>query len=150
MKIISLNRKATHNYEILDKFEAGIVLKGDEVKSLRQGSVSMGDSFGVVKDGEIFLLNCYIAPYSHAYEKKDDSRRSRKLLFKRREINRLVGEISRKGLTLVPLKIYFGNRGKVKIEMGLAKHKKLINKKRELKERDISRQASREVKMHIK
>jgi SsrA-binding protein len=150
MKVIATNKKAFHDYEIKEKFEAGIVLTGDEVKSLRQGNVSLVDSFATVYRGEINLINLYIAPYSHAYFKSDQSRRTRKLLLHRREINKLIGDISKKGLTLVPLRIYFNNKGYVKVELGLAKHKKVAGKKRELKERDIKREAEREMKGRLR
>ena len=147
MKIITKNKKAFHDYEILDKMEVGIVLTGGEVKSLRQGNVSLVDSFATLHNGEINLLNCYIAPYSHAYSKSDDTtRRTRTLLLHRREINKLVGDISRKGLTLIPLKMYFNKKGMVKVELGLAKHKKAHSKKRELREKDIKRETERELK----
>lgn len=148
MKIISQNKKAFHDYDILDKYEAGIVLSGDEVKSLRAGNVSMTGSFVTPYQGELNVINLYIAPYSHAYSKADEklARRSRKLLLKKREINKIIGDISRKGITVVPLKMYFTQKGKVKIEIGIAKHKKARDKKRELKERDIARQTHRELK----
>ena len=147
---VATNRKAFYEYEILDRYEAGLVLTGDEVKSLRKGSVNLRDSFAVVKDGELMLLNCYIAPYSHAYTKEDASRRSRKLLLHKREIDHLIGEVSRKGYTLIPLKIYFNKRNKAKVEIGVAKHKKMASRKREIKERELAREASREVKVRIK
>jgi len=150
MKVLALNRKAKHDYLILDTIEAGIVLTGDEVKSLRAGNVSLVDSFAIVHGAEMNHLNCYIAPYSHAYKKKDTSRRTRKLLLHRREINRLIGDISRKGLTLIPLKIYLNERGFIKVALGLAKHKKKAEKKRELRERDIKRETEREMKIRIK
>ncbi len=150
MKIITVNKKAYHNYEIFEKYEAGIVLTGNEVKSLRQGNVSLVDAFATVHNGEITLINCSIAPYSHAYEKVDKSRRTRKLLLHKKEINKLIGDISRKGLTLIPLRMYFGGKGLVKVELGLAKHKKAVSKKRELRERDIKRQTEREMKIKIK
>jgi SsrA-binding protein len=152
VKIVVKNKRAFHEYEIKDKIDAGIVLTGDEVKSLRAGNVSLADSYATIYKGEVMLLNCYIAPYSHAYKKdqeeglEDPSRRSRKLLLHRKEINKLVGAISRKGLTVVPLKMYFSSRGYVKVELGIAKHKKLVDKKRQLKERDIKREAEREIK----
>ena len=149
MKIITKNKRAFFDYEIKDTYEAGIVLTGDEVKSLRAGNVSLNDAFANVHSGELNLVNCYIAPYSHSYVKGDDTRRTRKLLVHRREINKLVGDISRKGLTMVPLKIYFNSRGYIKIELGLAKHKKAVGKKRELRERDLKREASREIKMKL-
>ncbi len=145
MKIITTNKKAFHNYEIKDKIEAGIALTGDEVKSLRQGNVSLVDAFATIHGGEINLINCYIASYSHAYSKTDKTRRTRKLLLHKREIHKLIGEVSIKGLTLVPLKMYF-SKGFVKVELGLAKHKKAVSKKRELREKDIKRQAEREIK----
>lgn len=149
MKIISKNKKAFHNYEIIYSIEAGIVLTGDEVKSLRQGNISLVDAYATIHNGEITLLNCYIGPYSHAYTKTEDkTRRTRKLLLHRKEINKLVGEVSQKGLTLVPLKIYF-SKGLVKLEIGIAKHKKATSKKRELREKDILRQTKRETKYKI-
>ena len=150
MKIIVYNKRARHDYEILDTFEAGIVLNGDEIKSLRQGNVSLVDAYATIHGGEIQLLNCYISPYSHAYSKIDTSRRSRKLLLHKREINKLVGDISRKGLTVVPLKLYFNKRGFVKVELGLARHKKARDKRKELRERDIKREAEREIKIRVK
>ena len=149
MKIIAKNKRAFFDYEIVDHFEAGVVLTGDEVKSLRQGNVALVDSYAVVSQGEISLLNCYIASYSHSYSKEENSSRSRKLLLHRKEIDKLIGDISKKGLTLIPLKIYLNNKGLVKIELGLGKHKKAAGKKKELKEKDILRQAKREVKYNI-
>ncbi|MBD3272795.1 SsrA-binding protein SmpB [Candidatus Dependentiae bacterium] len=150
MKIITKNKKAFHNYDIKDTLEAGIVLTGDEVKSLRQGNVSLADAYATIHGNEINLINCYIAPYSHAYSKDEDkTRKSRKLLLHRKEINKLIGEVSRKGMTLVPLKMYFSNKGLVKIELGIAKHKKAVSKKRELKEKDILRSTRRETKYKI-
>lgn len=146
MKIIATNKKAFHDYNILSTFEAGIVLAGDEVKSIRNKGVSLMDSYATVYKGEITLLNCYIAPYSHAYSKSDTSRRTRKLLLHRKEINKLIGDISRKGLTLLPLKIYFNEKGYVKIELGLAKHRKQFEKKEKLRERDIARETAREIR----
>lgn len=150
MKIITKNKKAFHDYEIIDKIEAGIALTGDEVKSLRAGNVSLVDSFATVKDGEITLLNCYISPYSHAYSKEDTTRRSRKLLLHRREIDKLIGDVSKKGLTLIPLVLYFSSRGLVKVEIGIAKHKKKVDKRKEIRDRDLKREAAREAKVRIK
>jgi SsrA-binding protein len=150
MKLIATNKRAFHDYEILETIEAGIVLQGNEVKSLRQKHVSLGDSFATIHQGNVVLTNCYIAPYTHAYDKTDTSRQSRKLLLHKKEVNKLIGAISRKGLTLIPLKIYFNDRGYVKIELGLAKHKQAISKKRDLKERDIKREAAREAKIRVR
>lgn len=146
MKIIAQNKKAFFDYEILDRIEAGIVLTGDEVKSIRAGHISLMGSFATVHNGEIFLLNANITPYSKAYEKRDDqATRTRKLLLHKKEVARMIGDISRKGITVVPLRIYFNKRNIVKVELGLAKHKKAENKKQLLKERDLDREARREV-----
>ena len=147
MKIITQNKKAFFDYEVLDSIETGIVLTGDEVKSLRAGHISLPGSFGNIHNGELFIINCHIAPYSHSYSKSDEhTRRSRKLLVHRRELNRIIGEVSQKGVTLVPLKLYFNNRGKVKVDLGICKHKKARVQKEEIKERDIQRQTRRELK----
>lgn len=148
MKIVAENRKARFDYEILDTVEAGIELRGDEVKSIRNNSASLADSYAIVSKGQILLLNCYIAPYSHAYKQGDEdtTRRSRKLLLHKREISRMIGEVSRKGLTLIPLKMYFNERGFCKLQLGLAKHKKSIDKKRELREKDIKRETQRAIR----
>jgi SsrA-binding protein len=147
MKIIIKNKKAFHDYEVLDKIEAGIVLTGDEVKSIRAGHINLTGSFANIHQGELFMVNCHISPYDKAYSKDEDAaRRSRKLLVHKRELNKLIGDISRKGLTVVPLVIYFNARSKVKVELGLCKHRKAAGKKQMLKERDIKRETSREMK----
>ena len=150
MKIITKNKKAYFNYEIKSTFEAGVVLTGDEVKSIRQNNISLGDAFATVHDGQINLINCYIAPYSHSFSKTEEAKRSRRLLLKKREINKLIGDISKKGLTLVPLKVYINARGYIKIELGLAKHKKAFDKKKQIRDRDLKREASREIKQQVK
>ena len=150
MKIIATNKKAFFDYEILDTIEAGMVLIGDEVKSIRAKQVSLSESFATIYQGEVTLINCHIAPYSHAYSKDEQaSRRTRKLLLHKKEINRMIGDISRKGLTMIPLKIYFNAKGYIKIELGIAKHKKAHDKKKTLKERDIKRETMREIKQRI-
>jgi SsrA-binding protein len=149
MKIIAVNKKVYFDYEVLDTIEAGIVLSGDEVKSIRAKHISLADAFATIYQGEMTLINCHIAPYSHAYTKADQSRRTRKLLLHKKEINRLIGDISRKGLTIVPLKIYFNERGFIKIEIGVAKHKKAHDKKKTLKERDIKRETMREIRQRF-
>ena len=146
MKLITTNKRAYHDYEILETIQAGIVLIGDEVKSIRKKNVSINDAFATIHDGQPSLLNCHIAPYSHAFSKSDNSRRTRRLLLTKHEINKLVGAISRKGLTIIPLKMYISDRGFVKLELGLAKSKKNIDKKQDLKERDIKRETNRENK----
>ena len=152
MKIITQNKKAYHDYSVLDTIEAGIVLTGGEVKSLRGGLVNLVGAFGTIYNHELMMINCYIGEYSHAYEKStvDHSRRTRKLLVHARELDKLVGEISRKGITLVPLKLYFNDRRKIKVELGLCKHKKAHERKEEIKERDIARETRREIKDKIR
>ena len=145
--IIATNKKAFHDYTIEETYEAGIALRGDEVKSVRAKQVVIGDAFATVHNGELMLINCTITGYSHAYNKEDKSRQTRKLLLNRKEITRIIGAISRKGLTVIPLKMYINDRGYVKIELGLAKHKKAIDKKATLRERDIKRETLRDAKV---
>lgn len=150
MSLITKNKKAYFDYNILETIEAGIVLTGDEVKSLRSGTVNLTGSFAVVTQGELFLLNCTIGSYSHAYQKKEENTtRSRKLLVHKKELNKLIGEISQKGITLVPLKLYFKN-GRIKVEIALAKHKKAEGKKQHLKEQDIKRETAKELKKNFR
>lgn len=147
MKIIIQNKKALFDYEILYTVEAGIVLTGDEVKSLRGNRGSLNGSFATVKGTELFLLNCNIPTYSHAYQKDEDAAtRTRKLLLNRGELNKLLGEISKKGMTIIPLKLYFNSKGLVKVELGVGRHRKAHDKKELLKERDIARETRREMK----
>ncbi len=148
MKIITQNKKAFFDYDVLETVEAGISLTGDEVKSLRAGAVNLVGAFVTPHGGRLSMINAYIGAYSHAYQKASDneSRRTRYLLMHRREIHRLIGEISRNGLTLIPLKLYFNKRGFVKVEVGICKHKKAHMKKEVLRERDIKRETQRELK----
>lgn len=147
MKVIAQNKKAFHDYEILDRFEAGIVLTGDEVKSLRAGKASLIGAFATVKSGELYLNNCNITPYDRAFQKKEDeSTRARKLLVHRRELNKLIGEMAQKGVTIVPLMMYFNKKNIAKVELGMGKHKKAANKKQALRERDIKRETERDVR----
>jgi SsrA-binding protein len=147
MKIIAQNKKAFCDYDILEKIEAGIVLTGDEVKSLRAGQVSLIGSFAAIRNGEMTLVNCRIAPYEKAYQKNEEAAvRSRVLLLHKRQILKLLGEIAQKGVTVVPLRFYFNEKSKIKVELGIAKHKKAPDRKKELKERDINRETSRALK----
>ncbi len=147
MKVVAQNKKAYHDYEILNTIEAGIVLSGDEVKSLRAGQVSLKGSYATFHKGELFLINCRISPYAKAFVKDEElATRRRKLLLHKRELMSLIGEIARKGITIVPLKIYFSKRNVAKVELGVAKHKKAPSKKKELKERDIRRETARMLK----
>lgn len=146
MKIIAVNKKGMHDYEVIETIEAGIALIGDEVKSIRAKQVSLQESYVTIHGGEAILLNCNITPYAHAYLKGIDPRRSRKLLLHKKEIMKLIGAISQKGLTIIPLKMYISGKGLIKIEIAISKHKKATDKKRELRERDIKREMEREVK----
>lgn len=151
MKIITQNKKAFFDYEVLDRLETGIVLTGDEVKSIRAGHVSLIGAYAVAQRGELFLINCNVTPYAKAYQKKEElAARTRKLLVHRRELDRLVGDISRKGITLVPLKLYLNERGLIKLELGICKHKKAAGKKEALRERDIKRETARELRGKIR
>ena len=142
---IAQNRKARHDYIIMDKFEAGIVLVGTEVKSLREGRANLRDSFARVEKNEIFLYNCHIAPYSHGNQLNHDPVRTRKLLLNRMEINRLIGKVQQKGFTLVPLKIYF-KKGRAKVEMAFAKGKHTSDKRETLKRKMAEREMQRAMK----
>jgi SsrA-binding protein len=150
MKVLAQNKKAFHDYDILEKIEAGIVLTGDEVKSLRAGNVSLVGAFANIRNGEMMLVNCRIAPYERAYLKDEEAAmRSRVLLLHKRQILKLIGEIAQKGVTVVPLMFYLNDKNKVKVQLGIAKHKKAPSKKKELKERDIKRETSRAMKDHF-
>ena len=146
MRIVATNKKATFNYELLEKFEAGISLRGTEVKSIRQGKVSLKESYAEIKEGEAFLVNCHISPYEYASWFNHDPTRERKLLLHRREIKRLAGKIQEKGLTLVPTKVFFNDKGKVKIEIALAKGKRAYQKREVIRERDRDRELRAELK----
>lgn len=145
MKIVCQNRKAYHDYHIEDAAEAGIALLGTEVKSLREGKANLKDSYVMVKGGEVFLFNCHISPYSHGNIMNHDPLRTRKLLMHREEISRLSGKVAAKGFTLIPLKIYFKDSF-AKVEIGLAKGKKLFEKRDTIKEREARREIERALK----
>jgi len=145
MKAVIRNKRAYHDYFIEDTVEAGIVLQGTEVKSLREGKANLQDSYVAVKDGEVFLLNCHISPYSHGNIANHEPMRTRKLLLSRREIDRLAGRVVRKGYSLVPLKLYFKGPY-AKVEVGLARGKKLFEKRETLKEKEARREIDRAVK----
>ncbi|WP_337266446.1 SsrA-binding protein SmpB [Oryzifoliimicrobium ureilyticus] len=145
-KIVAENRKARFNYEIVDSYEAGLVLKGTEVKSLREGKANIAESYASDENGEMWLINSYLPEYLQANRFNHEPRRRRKLLFSKREINRLRVAISREGMTLVPLKIYFNDKGRAKLELALARGKKLHDKRETEKERDWNRQRSRLLK----
>tara|TARA_B100000424_G_C22929668_1_gene494588 strand:+ start:16 stop:486 length:471 start_codon:yes stop_codon:yes gene_type:complete len=142
LKIISYNRKASFNYFFKDLIEAGIVLKGSEIKSVRQGKVNIAESYAIEKNGEIFLVNSHIPIYKAASYSNHNPYSERKLLFTKKEINKLVGKINEDGLTLVPTKMYF-KKGKAKIEIAVAKGKKMYDKRQTKKTRDWNREKSR-------
>lgn len=140
------NKKALFNYELVEKFEAGIVLLGTEVKSLRERSVNMSDSYASFKkNGELFIVNMHISPYHFGNRNNHEPLRERKLLMKKRELKRLQGKIKEQGLTLIPVKLYFA-RGKVKVELALAKGKKLHDKRETLKRKTLDREMERYIK----
>ncbi len=142
VKPIARNRKAFHDYEILDKLEAGIELRGTEVKSLRNGKVQMADAYARVEDGELFLVGLHISPYEKTAYGNHEPTRKRRLLVHRREIRRLAGKLNERGLTLVPLSLYF-RRGWAMVELGLARGKRQYDKRQDIKRREHQRQIER-------
>jgi len=142
-KMICQNRKARHDYHIITSYEAGLVLRGSEVKSCREGNANLKDSHARIKDGELYLVNTHISPYTYANQLNHDPLRERKLLLHKSEIKKLYGKIKERGLTLIPLKMYFKN-GKVKVEMAIAKGKKTHDKREDIKRKDFAREAEKE------
>lgn len=138
-----VNRKARHEYHLTDDFEAGIMLKGTEVKSLRQGNANLNDAYCIFKDGNLVIKSMYIAEYDHGNINNHETRRDRRLLLKKSELRKIDRKITEKGMTLVPYKIYFSERGFVKIEIWLASGKKAYDKRESIKERDNKRQLDR-------
>ncbi|HEX2868085.1 MAG TPA: SsrA-binding protein SmpB [Ignavibacteriales bacterium] len=144
-KDVAVNRKARHEYSILQTYEAGIVLQGTEVKSIRQGKANLLDSYATLKDGELWLVNSHISVYEQGNINNHDPLRTRKLLLNKSEIRKLIGKVKEKGLTLVPLRLYFKN-GKVKVELALAKGKKVYDKREDIAKRDFKREMERKIK----
>jgi SsrA-binding protein len=144
-KPIATNRKAYHNYEIVDSYEAGMVLTGSEVKSLREGRANLSDAYATVNKGEIFLRNLHISPYENGGYANHDPLRERKVLLHRQEIRKLISKVSEKGYTLIPLKLYF-KTGLAKVLIGLAKGKRQVDRSKDIKERDMKRDLDRQVK----
>lgn len=134
-----LNRKARYDYEVLDKYEAGIVLTGTEIKSIRNGNANLKDSYAVIKNGELYLLNMHISEYKEGNIFNHDENRTRKLLLHKNEIKKIIDKVSIKGLTLVPLRLYF-SKGKAKIELAVARGKHTYDKKETIKQRDLERE----------
>ena len=140
-----LNRKARFNYEIIDTIECGIVLKGTEIKSIRDGKVNIKDSYGIIRDNEVYILNMHISPYENGGVFNHQETRTRKLLLHKKEILKLKNKLELEGFTLIPLKLYFVN-GKAKIELGLCKGKKLYDKREDSKKRDVERELAKKYK----
>ncbi len=142
-RVVAENRKARHNYDIIETFEAGIALEGSEVKSLREGKANIAESYASPEDGELYLINSSIQEYKQANRFNHEERRPRKLLMHKREIARLIGNTEREGMTLVPLKLYFNDRGIAKVQLALAKGRKMHDKREAEKARDWQRQKAR-------
>jgi SsrA-binding protein len=146
---IASNRRARHEYSVLERFEAGLVLQGTEVKSLRAGKVVLRDAYAQPRDGELWLVGATIEPYAQGNRENHDAGRERKLLLKRVEIDRLASRVAEKGLTLVPLRIYF-KQGRAKVEIGLARGKEGIDKRQTIAKRDVQREIDRELKSRLR
>ncbi len=147
IKVVATNRKARHEYEIIETMEAGIALTGTEIKSVREGKVSLKEGFAIIKDGEVWLMDVHIAPYTHGHRDNHDPRRPRKLLLHRREIDRLQGKLQEKGWTLVPLKMYLKNN-RAKVELALVRGKKKYDKRKAIAKRDAERELQRALKRY--
>jgi SsrA-binding protein len=145
-KDITVNRKAFHDYEVLEKHEAGMVLVGSEVKSIREGKVNLKDSYVEIRFQEAFLINAHISQYSNASYNNHEPERERKLLLHKQELLKLDRKVKSRGVSIIPLRMYFTTRGRVKIEIALAKGKRAYDKKQVIKERDIRRDAERELR----
>ena len=141
--MVAHNRRARHDYAILETIEAGIVLQGSEVKTLRRGQVSLNEAYAGEKGGEIFLLNAHIAPWESAASAGHEPKRPRKLLLHRRQVDKLAGAVRREGMTLVPLSLYFNQRGIAKVLLGIAKGKRKVDVRETIKEREWQRQKAR-------
>lgn len=146
MRVITKNRKAYFDYQILESLETGISLMGSEVKSIREGRVSLKESYAEIKDGEVFLLSCHISPYEASNRFNHEPLRERKLLLHRQEIKRLTGKVKERGFTLIPTKILINDKGKIKVEIALAKGKKTYQKREAIRERDREREMQAELK----
>jgi SsrA-binding protein len=146
---VATNRRARHRYQLLERFECGIELLGSEVKSLRQGNAQIGDAYAVIEDGEVWLRGAHVPPYDPASRENHDPDRDRKLLLHRYEIERLTGRAQRKGLTLIPTRIYFKNR-RAKVELALARGKEQRDRRREIRDRDVRREVEREHRQRLR
>lgn len=145
-RAVATNRRARHDYHILESYEAGIVLTGTEVKSVRAGRLNLQDAFARVEGGEVFLYNMHISPYSHGNRWNHEPTRTRKLLLHKAEIRKLIGRVQQQGFTLVPLRVYFNERGRAKVELALAQGKKKWDKRRDIAKREVQREVERAMK----
>ena len=143
VRVAAQNRKARHNYSIEDSLEVGIVLQGSEVKSLREGRATITEAYAAEQGGDLYLINSYIPEYKQAGQFNHEARRPRKLLLHKRQIGKMIGSIQREGMTLVPLKLYFNERGRAKLELGVAKGKRNYDKRESEKKKDWDRQKAR-------
>jgi SsrA-binding protein len=143
VRVAAQNRKARHNYSIEDSLEVGIVLQGSEVKSLREGRATIAEAYATEQGGDLYLINSYIPEYKQAGQFNHEARRPRKLLLHKRQIGKMIGAIQREGMTLVPLKLYFNDRGRAKLELGVAKGKRNYDKRESEKRKDWDRQKAR-------
>ncbi len=150
MKVVATNKPVYFNYEIVETLEAGIALQGSEVKSVRDGRISLKEAYAEIRNGEVFLVNSNISPYEAANIFNHDPKRPRKLLLHRQEIKRLTGKIREKSLTLVPTKVLFNDKGRIKVEIALAKGKKTYQKKEAIKERDLDREMHAALKSRMR
>ncbi|HOT00176.1 MAG TPA: SsrA-binding protein SmpB [Acidobacteriota bacterium] len=146
VKLIARNKKAFHDYEVVEKIEAGLALQGTEVKALREGRINLKDSHAKIRNGEMWLVECHISPYTHGNIHNHDPIRPRKLLLHGSEIRRLIGKVVEKGMTLIPLSVYFNPKGRVKVELGLCRGKKTVDKRRTEQERTEKREIEKIMK----
>ncbi|HNR38850.1 MAG TPA: SsrA-binding protein SmpB [Acidobacteriota bacterium] len=146
IKLIARNKKAFHDYEVVEKIEAGLALQGTEVKALREGRINLKDSHAKIRNGEMWLVECHISPYTHGNIHNHDPIRPRKLLLHGTEIRRLIGKVTEKGMTLIPLSVYFNPKGRVKVELGLCRGKKTVDKRRTEQERTEKREIEKIMK----
>lgn len=148
MKNITVNKKAFHDYEIIEKFDAGMSLMGSEIKSIRDGRVNLKDSYVEIRRGEAYLIGCHISPYSNASYNNHEPERARKLLLHKRELLKMDNKVKTRGVTIVPLKMFFNDKGLAKIEIAIAKGKRVYDKKQKIIENDVKRDMDREMKKY--
>lgn len=148
-RVLCSNKKAYHDYHIEESLEAGIELKGTEIKSLREGKANLKDSYAIIKDGEPFLIGCHISPYSHGNIYNHEPLRTRKLLLHKEEIRKLTGKVTQGGFTLIPLKIYL-SKGRAKVKIAMARGKKLFDKREAIKEKDLRRESEKALKEMVR